>query len=208
MGKLIKVPMLKILIFIFCFFSNTHYKESIDVDSAFIMWNKVTIASLQQQSTSDERKDVKKNYKNRLAAFYAYIDIKGSGQLNKVSVRYRFLELVKNKLEAKDVFVVETTTSGEEVNIRNVALYPTDSSKTDVETYLYTLDGWRKDATFKDYSLLVDATSLNLRVKWAKGINNDDVTISHFQKGKIKSSEFYLFGTLLSQTAAKVIAIR
>jgi hypothetical protein len=60
----------------------------------------------------------------------------------------------------------------------------------------------------QNYELSTDTTLLNGRVKWAKGFNHDDVTISHFLNGKVKASEFFLFGTLANENVKKLVYIR
>ena len=186
MGKLMRVPTLLLFLLLFSSFSDEKRGTGIDTAATFINWNKATIASLRQQSASNEQTKVTDYYKNRLAAFYAYIDIKTDDQLNKGSIRYKFLELVKSKLEIKDVFIVEANTSGEKVDIKTIVLYPTATDKADVEIYRYSLQGWRRDTTIKNYQLSVNKSLLSGRVTWAQGFNHDDVTISHFHDGKVK----------------------
>lgn len=208
MGKLMRVPTLLMFILLLSSFLDEKKGKGIDTAATFINWNKATIASLRQQSASNEQKRVTDYYKNRLAAFYAYIDIKTDNQLNKGSIRYKFLELLKNKLETKDVFIVEATNSGEEVDIRTIVLYPTDTDKVDVEVYRYSLQGWRRDSAIKNYQLSVDKSLLSGRVAWAKSFNHDDVTVSHFHNGKVKASEFFLFGTLSNDNVKKIVSLR
>jgi hypothetical protein len=208
MGKLMRVPTLLMFILLLSSFLDEKKGTGIDMAATFVNWNKATIASLRQLSTSNEQTRVTDYYKNRVAAFYAYIDIKSDNQLNKESIRYKFLKLLKNKLETKDVFIVEATNSGEEVDIRTIVLYPTATDKVDVEIYRYSLQGWRRDTAIKNYQLSVDKSFLSGRVTWAKGFNHDDVTVSHFHDGKVKASEFFLFGTLSNENVKKAVSLR
>jgi hypothetical protein len=208
MGKLMRVPRLLIFILLLSSFLDEKKGTGVEPEATFINWNKATIASLRQQSKSKEQTRVTDYYKNRLAAFYAYIDIISDNQLNKGSIRYKFLDLVEKKLAKKDVFIIEAKTSGEKVNIRTIVLYPSTTNKTDVEIYRYNLQGWRRDTAIQNYELSTDTTLLNGRVKWAKGFNHDDVTISHFLNGKVKASEFFLFGTLANENVKKLVYIR
>jgi hypothetical protein len=203
-----RVPTLLIFFFIFSSFWDDKHVASVDIEATFVNWNKATIASLRLQSTGDEQTRAKDYYKNRLAAFYAYIDIKTYSQINKESIRYKFLELVANQLETDNVFIIEANNSGEHVDIRSVVVYPKVTNNVDVEIYRYNLQGWRKDTVIKNYALSISNTFLNEKVKWAKGFNQDDVTISHFQKGKVRASEFFLFGTLANENVKKLVSIR
>jgi len=208
MGKVIRVSALLIVIIFFCTSGAVQKEKGIDIDSTFIKWNKATIASLRLQSSSGEQKRVINYYENRLAAFYAYMDIKTDSQLNKNAVRYKFLDNIKGQLKEKDVFIIEATTSGEHVEIRNIVLYPKAQNKVDVEIYRYNLQRWRKDKVIKDYQQTIDTTLFNHRVEWAKGLNHDDVIISHFQQGQVNASEFFLFGTLSGEPIKRIISIK
>ena len=207
MGKLMRVSALLIAILFFCASGSVQQGKDTNIDSTFINWNKATIASLRLQAAIEEQTKVIDSYKNRLAAFYAYINIKTDNQLNKNSIRYKFLTRIKEQLKQKNIFIIEANTSGEKVEIRNFVLYPNSQDKIDVEIYRYILQGWRKDKVIKDYQQSIDTTLLSHRVKWPKGFNNDDVIISHFQQGHINTSEFFLFGTLSSETIKKIISI-
>ena len=202
-----RLPALLILALIFCSFWDEKNTNPVDIGTTFIDWNKATVSSLREQSKSDEETKVRAFYENRLAAFYAYIDIKTENHLNKSSIRYKFLEQIQSRL-GEDAFIIEANTSGEGVDIRSIVLYPKAEKKVDVEIYRYNLQGWRRDTAFKDYGLSVDTAILKGRVKGAKGHNYDDVTISYFQQGKVAASEFFLFGTLANETVKKIVSIR
>ena len=198
---LIKVSIL--LILIFSYFLDSKGKTDVDIDQLFINWNKATIASLRQQSKTNES-TAKGYYKNRLEAFYAYIDIETDSQLNKSSIRYRFLEYIKKQLQTEEAFIIEANSSGGRVILQNFVLYPKSTDKVDLEIYRCNLRGWRKDTLIKNYSISADSTLLHGRVAWANGFNYDDVIISHINKGKVKGSEFFLFHTLSNEKVKKV----
>lgn len=203
-----RIPTLIIITLLLSSFLEKKNGTVIDIAATFTSWNKATIASLRQQSKTKEQTKIIGYYKNRLDAFYAYIDIKSDSQLNKGSIRYKFLDLVKDKLMKKDVFIIEANTSGEKVDIRTIVLYPTATNKMHIEVYRYSLQGWRWNTAIENYDLSADTILLNGRVKWAKGFNHDDVTISHFRNGKVQSSEFFLFGTLANEKIKKVVSLR
>ena len=190
-----------------CTSGKVQNEKSIDIGTLFINWNKVTIASLRLQSAGEKQERVRDYYKNRLAAFHAYIDIKTDSQLNKSSIRYEFLNKIKGQLKKKDIFIIEAPTSGERVEIRNFVLYPRGINKADVEVYHYNLQGWEKGKVTKDYQQTIDTTLLNHRVKWPNGFNHDDIIISHFQKGQVSASGFFLFGTLSNEIIKRIVSI-
>ncbi len=189
-------------------FYNSFKKHTADIDSLFVNWNTATIHSLRQQCNSKEQLKIIDYYKNRLAAFYSYIDIKNDSDLNKNSIRFDFLKLIKDRLNTSNTFVIEANSSGEGVDICNVVMYFNETNKADIEIYHYKSQRWQKTKVMKDYQLPIDTISFAKRVKWANGFNYDDVIISHFKKDKVLGSDFFLFHTLSSSAIKKVLSFR
>lgn len=199
-----KAILFSLVIFLF----SISFKEfTADIDTVFVNWNTATIQSLRQQFDSKEQLKVIDYYKNRLAAFYSYIDIKNDSELNKNSIRYEFLKLIKDQLISNNTFIIEATTNGETVDICNLAIYFNDSNKADIEIHHYKSQGWQKTKVIKDYQLPIDAILSTQRVKWANGFNYDDVIISHLRKDKVLSSDFFLFNTLSSSAIKKILSM-
>jgi len=207
-GKLMKTPILIIVTTLLLSFITAGHEDVTDKDSTFIAWNKATIASLRFQIAHELQPKANEYYKNRLEAFYGYIDIQTDSQINVNSIRYKFLDYIKEEINRNDVFIIEANLSGEHVDIRNFILYPKQQDHVDIELYRFNLSGWRRDTVIKDFPQSISANMLNQRVKWPNGLNYDDVTISHFQKGNLKSVEFFLFNTLSSESVIKIMSKR
>ena len=168
----------------------------INNESLFVKWNVATISSLNRQIQSSEDVTVKSKYENRLAAFSSYIDIKTPTSVNKNSTRYKFLKLIKNNFENKDLLILEATTEGEKIVINNYVLTLNKPNQSILDIYYYDSKKWVKTDTKKMKIVDVDSSLANHFCKLYTGFNQNDVIITHFKNGVIESSEFFLYTTL------------
>ncbi|CAN5419505.1 hypothetical protein BH10BAC2_BH10BAC2_18450 [soil metagenome] len=158
------------------------------------------------QTTADEQSKVRAYYENRLATFHDNIGIKKLDDVNTNSFRYEFIHLIKDKLQQKDVIIIEANKSGYRYVIKNYLVYLNNSNDIHVEVYnSYNPLDWQIEKTITYHEKGIDTVLFHHRAKWAKGFNNDDVIISHFINGQIKTSEFFLFGTLSKNGFEKII---
>jgi hypothetical protein len=171
-------------------------------DKLFINWNKETVSSLKSiNETLTEQ-----NYaKNRLEARFAYWEIKDESQLNRNSIRYTFLKILNKKIDSKDLVIIEADHSGEYYRIQNFVVYLNANNKLDLEIYRYDRnEGWKLEKIITSYDGKINSI---LEKNGKDFINRDDIIVSHFEFGKIVSSEYFLFETLKNNEVKKIISI-
>jgi hypothetical protein len=171
-------------------------------DELFINWNKETVSSLKSiKETLTEQ-----NYaKNRLEARFAYWEIKDESQLNRNSIRYTFLKILNKKIDSKDLVIIEADHSGEYYRIQNFVVYLNANNKLDLEIYRYDRnEGWKLEKIITSYDGKINSI---LEKNGKDFINRDDIIVSHFELGKIVSSEYFLFETLKNNEVKKIISI-
>ncbi|MFV5697885.1 hypothetical protein ACM55H_05910 [Flavobacterium sp. ZT3R17] len=171
-------------------------------DELFINWNKETVSSLKSiKETLTEQ-----NYaKNRLEARFAYWEIKDESQLNRNSIRYTFLKILNKKIDSKDLVIIEADNSGEYYRIQNFVVYLNANNKLDLDIYRYDRnEGWKLEKIITNYDGKINSILEN---KGKYFINRDDIIVSHFELGKIVSSEYFLFETLKNNEVKKIISI-
>ncbi|MGL2993377.1 hypothetical protein [Flavobacterium sp. TSSA_36] len=171
-------------------------------DELFINWNKETVSSLKSiNETLTEQ-----NYaKNRLEARFAYWEIKDESQLNRNSIRYTFLKILNKKIDSKDLVIIEADHSGEYYRIQNFVVYLNANNKLDLEIYRYDRnEGWKLEKIITSYDGKINSI---LEKNGKDFINRDDIIVSHFELGKILSSEYFLFETLKNNEVKKIISI-
>ncbi len=171
-------------------------------DELFINWNKETVSSLKSiNETLTEQ-----NYaKNRLEARFAYWEIKDESQLNRNSIRYTFLKILNKKIDSKDLVIIEADHSGEYYRIQNFVVYLNANNKLDLKIYRYDRnEGWKLEKIITSYDGKINSI---LEKNGKDFINRDDIIVSHFEFGKIVSSEYFLFETLKNNEVKKIISI-
>jgi len=171
------------------------------VDSLFIKWNEKSLASLERQIQLSPDSVKRVAYKNRLLALKAYLDIATSTTINTKSIRYKFLTSLFPRQMNSEFYVIEANESGQKVLLQNFVVYPTGNiARVD---FYYFDGGWRKSRSFKIQNFALNEDLQSYLTK--KGFNEDDVIISKFENGKIKVSEYFLYGTLSASSGVKTI---
>ncbi len=169
-----------------------------DTGSIFVNWNRATFSSLERQYNSTKELDLKNLYDNRILALESYLGVEKGNYINKNSIRFNFLSAVEKDMKNKNIIILEANESGEKVIIQNYVVKLKSPAQVDIDKYYYYPDlNWIKVDSIKN---VVSSPNLNLTecfVKFAKGFNYDDIIITHLDSNMIKSSEYFLFGTLI-----------
>ena len=173
-----------------------------NIDKIFINWNKATFSSITKQIKNSTNVIVKKKYQNRFASFKAFIEIDNQRQINKKSIRYKFLDKVQANKISGEFYVVEANRSGESYEIRNFIICVNTENSMDVVTYNYRNNIWVKDIVVKKMIGLNSNLENNIS-KFGTGFNQDDVIVTHFINTNIKDLQYYLFGTLSESSGFK-----
>ncbi|HEY4061454.1 MAG TPA: hypothetical protein VGM30_06120 [Puia sp.] len=203
--------MLKLVVLFWSIFSFGGTKEAHfdiykpGIDSVISNWNNKTYLSLIGQKMRTPDSTQKERYQNRLEGLRAYFDSNPT-KANK-SFRYRFLSGVLSDAirKKKEFYVIETTNSEAEVLIRNFVVYPYSDNRVNVEVYVCGERGWTRQAEAKKLKCtILDGFERNY-IRFAHGFNDDDLIITKFDKGEIKYSDFYLYGTLSISSGIKTI---
>lgn len=194
-------PILSVIIAFNLFFTVARNNQQ-NINELFVNWNKATVASLK---SIEETSTGQKYAKNRLEARFAYWKIKDENQLNSNSIRYAFLKTLDEKINRKNLIIIEADSSGEYYLIQNFVVYLNANKKLDIEIYRWHRnDGWKLEKTITNYEGKINEILENKGTTFA---NRDDVIISHFKFGKIVSSEYFLFGTLKNDEVKKITSI-
>ncbi|HET6226375.1 MAG TPA: hypothetical protein VFF27_08860 [Bacteroidia bacterium] len=182
--------------------NNSNYKlEQSQTDSLFKNWNKATFFSLERQLESSTDTTKKSFYENRLLAFKAYLNINTLETINKNSIRYEFLTAFSPFPKDSEFYIIESNESGQKVLLRNFVLYP---NRDVVKVEFYIKNGkWKKNGAFEMKKFNLSGNLKNYLTQ--KGFNDDDIVITKFENGRIKESEYFLFGTLATSSGIKNI---
>jgi hypothetical protein len=199
--------MLRVLIFhfIFChclfdfFFVQRNYPQNDQESSMFIEWNSKTIESLDNQlkiAIGDTQ------YARRIAiridAFKSYLNIKGANELNKESIRFKFLSTLRQEsLLPSDFYLFEIRSGGERVIIKNLLLEKSGCDSVKIAEFEYVKEEWQKIAERREGRWKLQSPLSLERVSFGKGKNPDDLIITRFRKFKILESEYFVYGTFL-----------
>jgi hypothetical protein len=177
------------------------------LDSVFVNWNKSTLGSLnrQMEATSDSLK--KSIYSNRVLSLKEYWAIKSMDDLNRSSIRYKFLKTAFAKLndKTKDFYIIEANESGSKVLLKNFILFTNSTGGINVEFYDFFDEEWKKKGTFKEESFNLQSNLRSYLSSFGKGVNSDDIIITKFRNANLQESEYYLYTTLSSESKIKKI---
>lgn len=73
----------------------------------------------------------------------------------------------------------------------------------DVEFYDFFNDRWQKTGKFTKDNFKLQGDLKMYISKFGKGFNNDDIVVTKFENGRVKESEYFLYGTLSSTSNIK-----
>ncbi|TMI63523.1 MAG: hypothetical protein E6H07_12130 [Bacteroidetes bacterium] len=194
-----KIFFIPLLVMGFVSNMNSSFIQKDNLDSIFVNWNKATFASLNRQLQSSDTTKMK-SYANRLLTINGYWGIEGIEDINVNSLRYKFLQIVFSRDDAKekDFYIIESNESGSTVRIRNFILYTDSMHNTQIEFYLYVNNEWKKQGTCRINKIDIENDLKKYIAPFGKGFNYDDIIITKFRSSIIDQSEYYLFGTLSS----------
>lgn len=164
-------------------------------DRIFISWNITTSnsISLQEKSTSSNEYQ-KLLYKNRLDAFKSQIGVTDFIELNKKSVRHKFLN--QHLKEWGDKFyIVESNKSGEKSSITSYIIIPISKDVSKIIRYKYQNGEWQKieDSSVNSYFKF---DRQDYTTKFGDGENDNDVIVTYIENRNIISSDFFLISTM------------
>lgn len=170
-------------------------KNTVNIDSLFIRWNKATFSSIERneklKSNTEQQRILLLNREISYKAFYEIDDL---NQINKKSVRYLFLKAISNNLLEDDAtYVIEENKHGEAIEIENYIIELKKYNYFNITKYSYTNGMWSiiKMESANNPQKVIDSIG-----SFTNNHNDDDVIISKFTDGKLQYSDFYLIGML------------
>jgi len=117
-------------------------------------------------------------------------DINDFEKINKNAIRYKFLEKLSNQyLNISNYYIIETAISGEFYLPKVYIMYSSNKKSTNVLKYEYINRKWE----YIDSFLLPKYFSYNFKkylTKYGKGLNYNDITITHVANNNVLSSDF------------------
>ncbi|RPD42561.1 hypothetical protein [Chitinophaga barathri] len=176
------------------------------LNKTFLLWNHVTLKSLEGQYAVAAKDRQKKDYDNRIFGFKALMELDDAKSVNKNSLRYLFLQQVLPRIKSKNVFIVEANMMASVHVLRNFLIYKADNDTSMVELYIYLREkGWYKKGSTRIHGLKFDTPLSQYLVSFGKGFTYEDVIISHFGTDNeiTITSEYYLFTTLSAESDVK-----
>lgn len=163
----------------------------------FTEWNTKTIESLENQ-LKISMKDTQ--YARRIAlrvdALKSYLSIKNASELNRESIRFKFLSLLRQEsLLSGDFCLVEIRSGGERVLIKNLVVEKLGRDSVKIVEFEYAKEMWKKVEERKEAKWGLQFPLSLERLPFGKGKNPDDLIITLFRKFKILESEYFIHGT-------------
>jgi hypothetical protein len=175
------------------------------IDAVVDAWNSKTVSSINSLIKASPDNWERKMYRGKLTEFKYYVKQKGSD----ASIRSKLLKSI-NVIIPKNIgefYIVEANQSGESVKIRAFLIYVTRDGLTHVRKFTYNKDQWIWSKLHLDKKVQVRSNLSKYRLRFDLGFNDDDVVISHFVKGRVMDSQYYLYGTLSpSSTLDQILA--
>lgn len=182
------------IVFLFCSIIRPNLVcAQVRLDSAFINWNKATFESLNRQTQLAADSMQKAMYKNRLIAVKEYWRVRDLADFNDKSIRYKLLKAVfaKHKDKKKSLYIIEANESGSKVLLRSYVLCIGSTGIVDVEFYDFFNDRWQKTGKFTKDNFKLQGDLKMYISKFGKGFNNDDIVVTKFENGRVKSRNIF-----------------
>lgn len=166
--------------------------ESCKVNTLYNSWNKATLNSLKSQTDTINNKylvSVLNSYKGT----YEMSQNPDNGQEYNKSYNYKLLQKISEYPEfwCGDFYIIENNSSGEVYQFKSHVLY---RKGDDFIVYTFELEYENRTVILKKKKT-VKAVQLidpqKYHTKYGKGNNPKTILISHFNKDKVISSDFY-----------------
>jgi hypothetical protein len=180
--------------------------SQVRLDSTLINWNKLTFKSLVRQTQLAVDNKQKAMFENKQIAVKKYWRVQDMVDFNDKSTRYKLLKTVFAEWEGmkKDFYIIEANESGSKILLRSFILYLDSAGLVDINFYDFVDGEWLKTGKLKD-TLYIQPNLENYISQSGKGFNNDDIIITEFENGRVKESEYILFGTLSKSANIKKV---
>lgn len=175
-------------------------------DSSFVQWNKATLESLNRQIQSAQNSEQINKYRNRSIAVKGYWEIEAAEDILNSSIRYKLLQKIyHNRSGLGDFYVIEANESGSKVLLRSLVVDTISSGGIDVSFYEFINEEWCETGKINEKELYFSGDLGAFFCQFGKGFNHDDIVITSFRKSNIPQSEYYLYGTLSSESKVDII---
>lgn len=169
--------------------------QDLNINKIFISWNLSTYKSIERQANTSI-KEIKTDFKKQMELFKIQEDINDFEKINKNAIRYKFLEKISNQyLNISNYYIIETETLGEFYLPKVYIMYSSNKKSTNVLKYEYINRKWE----YIDSFLLPKYFSYNFKkylTKYGKGLNYNDITITHIVDNNVLSSDFFIKGSM------------
>jgi hypothetical protein len=177
--------------------SKSNQKPDIRSKSTVQAWNIMTINSIRKNLKESAEPVPRGKYENILMAFKISNGIDGTAIGNSNSARSLFIDKLKQNKENVDTFyIVETVTSGERIEIRNIVIYPLTSGGCKINIYDYLQGSWNLISRLDNIPISPPKVLQIPPAIYGTGYNNDPIIITAFVNNKISTSNYYLYYTL------------
>lgn len=162
-------------------------------DSLIILWDQLTLKSIQFETSFQKDPKLKREYKDLLKAYHWKLG--DSSQINN-SLRKQFVEKYPETFEHKDIIIIEVVSSGEKITHTNIIMSFDNADSIKIDLFKFTLEGWKK---FKSLTGRYFHINSDLKeYKSTNGNNFDQITMTHFNYQMPTTSEYFLPWTLAS----------
>lgn len=188
------------------FIKMTKTRDDTNIKETFIDWNKATISSLKSKIRLPNPEG--SIYRNRLGSFKALVEIVDQSEVNPHSIRYQFLKEISLKMNGKkEFYVVEANRSGESIELINYVIEVYNNGVWAVDIYIHNNKKWLKKGTTRKVKTNSNSNLNNISTKFGLGFNGNDIIVTKFLKKSVIKSDYYLYGTLSSNSIKKVLSL-
>ena len=176
-----------------------HQGTQSDIDALYLGWNKATLADMkhQLQNVPDEQKEW---YQNNIDALHSTGNL-NADSIDKESLRHTFLSHLTTRFPKlfDNFLVIEITKSGEIQKIFKFVLDISDCTHPVIYGYQYKGE-WESIGIIKDAKLTVNKDLDQIQTAPQKGFNFEDIIVTRFVSGKVKSSKYFAHFTLAEKS--------
>lgn len=180
-----------------CVYGQGGIPQNDQESTMFTRWNSETIASLKNQlRVAKGDTQYVRRIAIRIDAFKSYLGIEDESELNRESIRFKFLNTLRQEsLLPRDFCLAEIRSAGERVIIKNLLFEKLGADSLKIIEFDYMEEDWKKIEERKVRRWEFKSPLVLERVPFGKGGNPDDVIITRFRKFKILESEYFIYGT-------------
>ncbi len=170
----------------------TNHSNDRKKNEMFLSWNIATSKSLINQIDISGNDYHISMLKNRLEVMKSYIGVDDFASLNTNSIRYKFISNYKDW--GKEYYIIEDNKNGEKISLFAYVICCQKQRKFEIYKYEYKKEFWVKISKYSldDFQYVQE----KYRTSFGKGENENDIIVTHFKKGKVITSDYFLINSM------------